>query len=253
MVRILQADKLQSAEEVGDLKQPIVGGNYFSELRLRKQDSKDRSQQFIQLDLSVIVVNDNLIKPGKEGVFLTDERRELFGERNCQAERIRQVLFLNRKGDIGNFTILGKRQNTVQASPTLCDGKALIIFLAANDRSCVKAVMNRKADVGKTALQMTELVFYGVALVMEYKRKEIEWRVRFVGAKVPRLVHKYAKFPHPARSLQKKMAGNIPAAGGPGSEDQPVSLDCIISYFPEKCKTFFKKSSRFSGGISTHS
>ena len=253
MVHVLQADKLQSAEEVGDLKQPIVGGNYFSELRLWEQDSKDRRQQLVQLDLSVIVVNDDLIKPGKEGVFLADERRELFGKRNRQAERIRQVFFLDRKGDIGNLAVLGKCQNTVQTSPTLCDGKALIIFLAANDRSCVKAVVNRKADIGQTMLQVVDLIFYGVALVMEYKRKEIERRVRFVGAKVPRLVHKYAKFPHPARSLQKKMAGNIPAAGGPGSKDQPVSLDCIISYFPEKCKTFFKKLSRFSGGISTHS
>ena len=253
MVHVLQADKLHGAEEVGDLKQPIVGGDHLSELRLREQNRKDRCQQFIQLDLSVIVVNDDLIKPGKEGVFLTDERRELFGKRNCQAERIRQVLFLNRKGDIGNLAVLGKRQNAVQASSALRDGKALIIFLAANDWSCVKAVMNRKADIDQTVLQVVDLIFYSVALVMEYKRKEIEWRVRFVGAKVPRLVHKYAKFPHPARSLQKKMAGNIPAAGGPGSEDQPVSLDCIIAYFPEKCKTFFKKLSRFSGGISTHS
>lgn len=74
MVRVLQADKFQGAEEVGNLKQPIVGGNYFSELRLWEQDSKDRRQQFIQLDLSVIVINDNLIKPGKEGVFLADKR-----------------------------------------------------------------------------------------------------------------------------------------------------------------------------------
>ena len=253
MVRILQADKFHGAEEVGDLKQPIVGGDHLSELRLREQNRKDRCQQFIQLDLSVIVINDNLIKPGKEGVFLTDERRELFGKRNCQAERIRQVLFLDRKGDIGNLAVLGKRQNAVQASSALRDGKALIIFLAANDWSCVKAVMGYKADVGKTVLQMVDLIFYGIALVMEYKRKEIERRVRFVGAKVPRLVHKYAKFPHSARSFQKKMAGNIPAAGGPGSEDQPVSLDCIIAYFPEKCKTFFKKSSRFSCRVSTHS
>ena len=74
MVHVLQADKLQSAEEVGDLKQPIVGGDHLSELRLREQNRKDRCQQFIQLDLSVIVVNDDLIKPGKEGVFLADKR-----------------------------------------------------------------------------------------------------------------------------------------------------------------------------------
>ena len=74
MVRVLQADKLQGAEKVGDLKQSVIGGDHLPKLRLREQDRKDRSQQFIQLNLSVIVVNDDLIKPGKEGVFLADKR-----------------------------------------------------------------------------------------------------------------------------------------------------------------------------------
>jgi len=38
------------------------------------------------------------------------------------------------------------------------------------------------------------------------------------------------------------MAGNIPAAGGPGSYDQPVSLVCIIPYFQEKRNTFYRKN-----------
>ena len=134
------------------------------------------------------------------------------------------MLFLNRKGDIGNLAVLGKRQNAVQASSALRDGKALIIFLSANDRSCVKAVMNRKADVGKTALQMAELVFYCVALVMEYKGKEIERRVRFVGAKVPRLVHKYAKFPHLHAPFKRKWRGTSPPQVDPGPKTSPFPL-----------------------------
>ncbi len=44
-----------------------------------------------------------------------------------------------------------------------------------------------------------------------------------------------------SHSLPKKVAGNIPAAGGPGSYDQPVFLVCIISYIRQKCNTFFEK------------
>ena len=79
--------------------------------------------------------------------------------------------------------------------------------------------------------QMADLILNRVALVMEYQCKQIERRVRLIGTEITRLVNEYTQLVHCSHSFQKKMAGNIPAAGGPGSEDQPVSLVCIIPYF----------------------
>ena len=79
-----------------------------------------------------------------------------------------------------DFSISCERQNTVEAFSAFRDGKILIIFLAANDETCVKAMLHVKRNVCKPTLQVMDLILDRIALIVEYECKQIERRVRLV-------------------------------------------------------------------------
>jgi len=131
------------------------------------------------------------------------------------------MFLLDRECDIGDIGIFGKGQYTVQTFPAFSNRKILIIFFPTDNRTGVKTMPAFKSDIRKTTFQMLDLFINRMTLIMKNKCKNIEWSMWLICSKITRFINKNTETAHDLHS-QIKMAGNIPAAGGPGSCDQPV-------------------------------
>lgn len=71
-------------------------------------------------------------------------------------------------------------------------------------------------------------MFNGIALVMKYQSEYVIRRMRLICSEIAWFIDKNAQCLHMS---SQKMAGNIPAEGGPGSCDQPVPYVILYHVF----------------------
>mgnify|MGYP007101900603 CR=1 FL=1 len=187
-------DKMQSANEIGQLEQPVARRpdgvcelNVASDASLKHFVKHARDRR-----LSAVIIDFHAVKRRNEIMMFRDKADEFRLESLEYLCGGVNELFVYAQAMVLIVDSSCKGHHARKNAPTKLATEHGVVFLAANERPCVEA-MSLKSDFTVGALKAVDFVGYVDGLIMKHHADDVKARFGVGEMKIPRLVYENAQ------------------------------------------------------------